>query len=321
MKRIFSSVPILPRVPVPQAGESLAGWVTEICWIYRVTPATYLGRLGFEAFASAMDSHLTVQPHPRLLRALQEDTGVNLDVLEDMTFFGLPESLQLRCASHKKDPCRVCAAEAEIRAGRPVDLRYAKAAWRFSCLCHPAANDGDIHGDVPLAFVHDSFRRVMDVLDRAAWSNAVASTELFGIPVAAFIVIVNLLNDLVMVQIVGFDVETGTALFRSLNGQGQKARLLGPRFPRRGVNHKAISVLLAWQLLDEKLWTLESPGCRQFGGLQFDEWEHKDLIKLLREIYELLYIICPDYRETRKYWFDDGGRLNYLRLSCLRSQQ
>ncbi|GLR77466.1 hypothetical protein GCM10007856_01340 [Azospirillum oryzae] len=293
--RLFASIPDLPVVPPPAPGEALGGWVEAIADLYGLSRADYLKRLGVPRrwVTEAINRDLVFRPLPSVMARLQVDTGIAEEVLRGMTFTGLDRPLEEVCRNHYV-PCPECAYEAERQADRPVELLFARAAWRVVCPLHPPDLDpGDVVAGVPLPAFYDQVRHVIGFLDRAAFDRTlfqeVVGTRLApAYSVDVFLWFVYLLNSFLRVEVSDIDTMRECCEFRILDAYDTNADLQPVPLPAEERNGLAVSLVLAWQLLAAPFTTL-------FAGLRTtnqagrktrrDEGQFMAVIRMLLEFW------------------------------------
>ncbi|MCR6630175.1 MAG: TniQ family protein [Magnetospirillum sp.] len=286
---LFTTVPGLPVVPLPAKGEALNSWIWAIARTYGLMPKTYLRRLGIPHrwLTKAIEQDLVIQPLPSVMERLQADTGMAPDVVWGMTFFGLDRELEDACRRHHA-PCAACVNEASERAGRPVGLLHARAAWRIVCPDHlPTPKPMEMADSLPLVPFHGQVRTIIRFLDRAAFDprafEGIVGTRMApAFTVTVFLRFVFLLNAYLSVQITEFDELRDWAGFRirrtfTRNEAGEPL----PLPPEEG-NDPAISLVLAWQLVAAPIRTL-------LAGLHTVNPVHR---KTARDTGQLIALAC-----------------------------
>jgi TniQ len=296
---IFSSLPVLPVVPLPVPGESLGSWVTAVARTYGMSLAEYLRRLGIPhrrgvAATERTERDLVVRPRPAVIQALQADTGVATPVLLGMTFDGLDRDLEEACHRHHA-PCPACDKDAGQPAGRSVRLLSARAAWRVVCPVHlPTPRSDEVAPGIPLAPIDEQLRTILGFLDRAAFDRT-AFADLVGkrlapaITVGAFVRFVHLLNAHLRIRIAGFDTMRDRAEFRIVHCFDRNEGGVPMPLPAAERNTPALSLLLAWQL------TIDPPRTLLTGMRTLHPVRHKSMqdIAQVTGLLDLLLEIWP----------------------------
>lgn len=292
---LFSSAPNLPVVPLPAPGEALGSWVAVIADLYGLSRADYLERLGVPRrwVTEAIDRDLVFRPLPSVMTRLQADTGIAEDVLRQMTFAGLDRPLEDACRCHHA-PCPECNYEAARRAGRPVDLLFARAAWRVVCPHHlPDLKPMEIAAQVPLLVFYDQARQAIAFLDRAAYDQSVFQ-EIVGTRLApafsadVFLWFVHLLNVFLSVQVADVDTMRERSEFRILSVFEEDTDSRPVPLPEEMCNSLAVSLVLAWQFVTAPYTTLfvglrtTNPAGGKTGR---DQTQFTALIRLLLEVW------------------------------------
>lgn len=286
---LFTTMPELPVVPLPASGEALGSWVWAIAHTYGLTPRTYLRRLGIPHrwVTKEIERDLVIQPLPSVMERLQADTGVAPDVVRGMTFFGLDRELEDACRRHHA-PCAACVNEAFRRAGRPVGLLHARAAWRIVCPDHPSdPKPMEMADGLPLAPFHGQVRTIITFLDRAAFDpraiEGIVGTRMApAFTVAVFLRFVFLLNAHLSVRITEFDELRDWAGFRIRRAFTRSEAGEPLLLPPEERNNPAISLVLAWQLVVNPLRTL-------LAGLHTADPVHR---KTGRDTSQLIALAC-----------------------------
>lgn len=197
-----------------------------------------------------------VDSHTRI----QQDTGLYPDRLAAMTFIGLDPDLASAALKHNT-PCPACTAAAVTSGGRPVSLLGARAAWRVACPMHPSfPRPEEISVGVDLAPIHVRIREILSILDRSAFDPEILEDYMPEIRPAVTagtaVHFAYLLNSFLQVRLETYDTLRDVAVFQVVRTyepvyHGQPTPLLVD-----ARNDRALSMLLAWQLLAQPIWSL-----------------------------------------------------------------
>lgn len=259
---VFGAIPHLPVVPLPQAEEDIASWLQAVAETYGMRPTAYLAHLGMPRVSdrSTIADELILNPAPRLLTRLQEDTGIHGSRLAAMTLGGLDPDLAAAALNHRR-PCGACTTAATARAGRPVNLLGARAVWRVVCPAHPPLpKPEEIAAGLDLAPVYARIREILTILDRAVFDRSELDAHMpFVYPAATVGSVVHftyLLNSFVQVRLATYDPLRDRATFQVLRTHEPVERGRPVPLPVEVRNDLAVSLLLAWQLLSTPRWAL-----------------------------------------------------------------
>lgn len=290
---VFATIPRLPVVPLPREDEDLASWLRAVAATYGMTPGEYLAHLGFppRRVTPRTEMGMVLRPPPLLLRRLSVDTGLHPGRLRAMTLAGA-EPLLASAARDLRAPCPDCAAAAGAGSGRPVSLLGAWAAWRVVCPRHPPFPGAwEVSPGVDLAAVYSKVRDVLSVLDWAAFDPTALAAPMPlvypAVTAGAVVHFASQLNSFLRVRLESFDSLWEAAVFRVVTAQAPGDD--GPASPLPGDcrNDRALSLLLAWQLLSDPPWAL-------LMGLRIDHGPGGLPQGEIRAVYDLLMEAWPD---------------------------
>ena len=248
----FDRFPRLPVVPVPWPGEALSGWIEAAIAPYGLSTPDFLAHLGLRCSGLRANfySHVLLEPGERLLRALNEATGVSISRLRGMTLEKVERDLSEACFLHYS-PCATCEREAAVGAGRPVKLLDAWFPWRVVCPKHPPPALTE-----EVAHINNKFEiigRLSDItreLDEIA-QHPLQPHEIQGktpFTLSPFVRFVYLLNAFIFVRLEWYDELWNRATFRIIRTFDRDKRDRPVELTPETRNHIGISLLLAWQL-------------------------------------------------------------------------
>ena len=291
---VFAGVPVLPVVPLPLHEEDIASWLRSIAETYGLNLTAYLTYLGTPRVqvGTCVAAELILNPSEKLLARIQQDTGLHRDRLAAMTFIGLDPDLASAALNHDT-PCPTCTATAVAQAGRPVSLLGARAAWRVVCPLHPPfPRPEEISAGVDLAPVYVRVREILSILDRAAFDPKVLKAHMPAIHPAVTagraVHFAYLLNSFVQVRLEAYDTLRDLAVFQVVRAYEPVQRGRPTPLPVDARNDRALSMLLAWQLLSLPTWAL-LVGLR----LQAADGPEVDGDTTARAVFDLLLDVWP----------------------------
>ena len=321
---VFAQVPTLPVVPLPEPEEDIASWLQAIAEIYGLSLTAYLTHLGTPRVAAGtrIAEELILNPSEKLLACIQRDTGLHRDRLTAMTFIGLDPDLASAALNHDT-PCPTCtaAAAAAARAGRPLSLLGARAAWRMMvCPLHPPfPRTDEIAPGMDLAPVNVRIREIQSILDRAAFDPDILGGYMPTIrPAVSAGTVVHfayLLNSFLQVRLEAYDTLRDLAVYQVVRSYEPVQRGRPSSLPLEARNDRALSLLLAWQLLSLPTWSL-------LVGLRLHpEAAEVEPATTARAVFDMLLDVWPGELLSRfvvGLGFDDPkGTLNPERLTRL----